>query len=652
MGLGLSTPAPAAEQRSLAQQYRDDVDREAKLRSKCFADSQDAWARGDRAAAKQLSDEGKRHGELMRQAIARANEAALAEANRRAGGDVTRIDLHGLYVEGALAAVDERLALLQSTPANTPTHRLTIICGAGNHSAGGVAKIRPALKEHLAKLGLEFAEQHDGGALYVEVPAAQPSYYCTILQLQSPFDATPAAAAAAEPPAETIQMILWVAGAVLGACSVAFVALLVAVLRRPAPATTPQDVIDRIAKHRSRSSTSLQQSSRASSALAALAAPAPQPARRRNKSATQERLAKAATPNMYSALVDEAGDASEPADVAAARALLGSQQQQQQQSAEHEAAKKQQQQQQEPKKPRSPAAQQGAARRHAAPHSPDTQQEQAAGWQAAGTRAREGGASEKARKRIEELEIALESARKEAETLKLAVREGREANARLARELEAAHAAPAQSASTPAADPLRSRNYIANREAQAQQRLEGALRERDQLRAAAKEGAALVAELRARVERLEAQAAARAQEPAATHQQKKPAADAIPAVTSENSEKKGHKAQKPARAEGQQRQPQARREPACEQHQQHQQHQQQQQPAAEEGQQEAATEAVQQQQQQQQGQQTLEGTTVLWWLAKSAEDAATQADAKRVGELRSSIFAVTAACVAQKSAAL
>lgn len=124
-----------------AQKIRDKAGEEAKLRGECYEKSQQEFKTGDKAKAKELSEEGKKHDELMKQYNKEAADAFFAAHNQ--GRDNMTIDLHGLYVEEAM----ERLKARIETIGRKGT--FVIIWGAGNHSEGGVRKIKPAVVDYL-----------------------------------------------------------------------------------------------------------------------------------------------------------------------------------------------------------------------------------------------------------------------------------------------------------------------------------------------------------------------------------------------------------------------------------------------------------------------------------------------------------------------
>lgn len=151
-----------------AQKLRDKAGEEAKLRGSCFDQSKKEFESGDKAKAKQLSEEGKKHGVQMEQYNKQAADAFFAAHNQ--GRDDYTIDLHGLYVEEALERLNKRIDKIGKKGT------LVIIWGAGNHSEGGVRKIKPAVIEVLNKGGWKFDDDtpnHGCCTVYFTAPTAE-----------------------------------------------------------------------------------------------------------------------------------------------------------------------------------------------------------------------------------------------------------------------------------------------------------------------------------------------------------------------------------------------------------------------------------------------------------------------------------------------
>ncbi|KAK0212950.1 cytoplasmic protein [Desarmillaria ectypa] len=113
--------------------------------AKCFSESHEAYSRGDGAAAKELSNQGKKHQQKMEELNKEASDWIFIENNR--DSEPGEIDLHGLYVKEAIARTD--IALEEAKRRGNSEMRL--IVGKGLHSRGGTAKIRPAIEKLMRK---------------------------------------------------------------------------------------------------------------------------------------------------------------------------------------------------------------------------------------------------------------------------------------------------------------------------------------------------------------------------------------------------------------------------------------------------------------------------------------------------------------------
>ncbi|TFK75272.1 DUF1771-domain-containing protein [Pluteus cervinus] len=158
---GSQPPASVASLRAQANEEGDKM-------ARCFQESHEAYARGDGAAAKALSNEGKAHRASMEQLNDQASHLVFREHNdNRPPGE---IDLHGLYVKEAIAFTDQALVNAK----NNGSTELRIIVGKGLHSAGGAAKVKPAIAELMQKhrLRAQF-DPHNAGVLIVQIGNGQ-----------------------------------------------------------------------------------------------------------------------------------------------------------------------------------------------------------------------------------------------------------------------------------------------------------------------------------------------------------------------------------------------------------------------------------------------------------------------------------------------
>jgi DNA-nicking Smr family endonuclease len=137
--------------------------------ARCKSESQDAYNRGDHAAAKDLSKQGKNHKQKMEQLNKDASDWIYHENNRdcRPG----EIDLHRLRVKEAIARTDTALEEAK----RRGDSEIRLIVGKGLHSEGGAAKVRPAIKGLMRKYKLvaEF-DPSNSGVLVVELNGCPP----------------------------------------------------------------------------------------------------------------------------------------------------------------------------------------------------------------------------------------------------------------------------------------------------------------------------------------------------------------------------------------------------------------------------------------------------------------------------------------------
>lgn len=144
---------------------RDLARQEAGKRSSCLARSQQAFASGDGAAARSLSEEGKQHGAQMAQYNKQASEFIFRENNAPGRVPADTIDLHGQFVEEAEDILEERIKYAKSTG----QQHLHVIVGKGNHSPGHIQKIKPRVEQVCGQLGLQFHTEPNEGRIYVDL---------------------------------------------------------------------------------------------------------------------------------------------------------------------------------------------------------------------------------------------------------------------------------------------------------------------------------------------------------------------------------------------------------------------------------------------------------------------------------------------------
>uniref|UniRef100_A0A7S2XHJ7 Smr domain-containing protein n=1 Tax=Lotharella oceanica TaxID=641309 RepID=A0A7S2XHJ7_9EUKA len=139
------------------KKYRALANKHAIKRSQLYDASHKAYARGDGKGAKRLADKAKAEGKMMRQCNADAAKAIFSYRNK-GKGDLF-IDLHGLTVEEALGFLKKRLEKFLHNDVDDKLHCVT---GAGHHSPGHLAKIKPAVKELVTKMKLKYEIENVG----------------------------------------------------------------------------------------------------------------------------------------------------------------------------------------------------------------------------------------------------------------------------------------------------------------------------------------------------------------------------------------------------------------------------------------------------------------------------------------------------------
>lgn len=185
VALSLSAPPVAANpspafnhdsSRDAEQEYdrlRDLARSEAAKRGQCYDRSRQAYDSGDGAAAKQLSNEAKEHGNKMAQYNKQASDFIFRENNAEGRVASDTIDLHGQFVEEAEDILEERIKYAKGTG----QQYLHVIVGKGNHSPGHIQKIKPRVEQVCRDLGLQYRTEANEGRILVNLqggPADAP----------------------------------------------------------------------------------------------------------------------------------------------------------------------------------------------------------------------------------------------------------------------------------------------------------------------------------------------------------------------------------------------------------------------------------------------------------------------------------------------
>jgi len=147
--------------------------------ARAFEESHAAYARGDGAAAKDLSNQGKTHQREMERLNAEACAWIFHKNNldSRPG----EVDLHGLYVKEAIACTDQSISEARARGDKEvrlivglyrkflfqDSHLAHRFLGKGIHSPNHATKLKPAIEELMLKHNLAAALDPDNSGVLV-----------------------------------------------------------------------------------------------------------------------------------------------------------------------------------------------------------------------------------------------------------------------------------------------------------------------------------------------------------------------------------------------------------------------------------------------------------------------------------------------------
>lgn len=140
------------------EDYRGEATLHHKLRQECFQKAQEAYRKGLKQVASFYSQQGHLHTQKLKEADMRASEQILEDRHSDLETKMT-LDLHGLHVDEAVAALDK---ILPEKEREKYKSHLIIVTGRGRHSHHGVPRLRPAVLAYLQKHQYSFTELHPG----------------------------------------------------------------------------------------------------------------------------------------------------------------------------------------------------------------------------------------------------------------------------------------------------------------------------------------------------------------------------------------------------------------------------------------------------------------------------------------------------------
>ncbi|XP_066516070.1 NEDD4-binding protein 2 isoform X2 [Hoplias malabaricus] len=144
------------------EDFRTEAMLQRRRQQECFDRAAEAYRQGRKDVASFYAQQGHLHGQKMRE----ANHRAAVQIFERVNATLLPqnvLDLHGLHVDEALHHLQQ--VLLDKTSERQQglcRPQLSVITGRGNHSQGGVPRIRPAVLDYLKSQHYRYSEPKAG----------------------------------------------------------------------------------------------------------------------------------------------------------------------------------------------------------------------------------------------------------------------------------------------------------------------------------------------------------------------------------------------------------------------------------------------------------------------------------------------------------
>ncbi|KAL1023977.1 hypothetical protein UPYG_G00049780, partial [Umbra pygmaea] len=160
----MSVAPPLPQYQDVEDPEYEDFRAEARLQKQkqqdCFSKAAEAYRQKRKDVASFYAQQGHLHGQKMRE----ANHRAAVQIFERVNSSLLPqnvLDLHGLHVDEALIHLQQVLEeKITERQQSLCAPQLSVITGRGNHSHGGVARVRPAVIDYLKTQGYRYTPQH------------------------------------------------------------------------------------------------------------------------------------------------------------------------------------------------------------------------------------------------------------------------------------------------------------------------------------------------------------------------------------------------------------------------------------------------------------------------------------------------------------